>query len=408
MDNNNFYNWEEPGKDENTQPDNVPVETGKPIYTERVKKKGHALKYISFALVGAVLGSLLSTGILLGFGKTHPGGQPQVSYYSNEAADENNASTISNKGRTKLADEDVAEKVGPAVVGIINSANFFQQDVEQGSGSGIIINADGYIVTNNHVIENASSLKVILNNSEEYAAKVIGTDPQTDLAVLKIEAGKELPYATFGASADLKAGETAIAIGNPLGTEFAGTVTKGVISALNRSVTVEGKQLTLIQTDAAINPGNSGGALVNSYGEVIGINTVKISSGDVEGLGFAIPINEAKPIIQDLMEDGYVKGRPVIGLSGREMTQEMARTYGYVTGVYVVEVTPFSGAERAGIKSGDVITKVEDQEVKTVEDINNIRDSHQVGDKLKFEIDRRGQKLTVEVELGEDKPTTSQ
>lgn len=125
MDNNNFYNWEEPGKDENTQPDNVPVETGKPIYTERVKKKGHALKYISFALVGAVLGSLLSTGILLGFGKTHPGGQPQVSYYSNEAADENNASTISNKGRTKLADEDVAEKVGPAVVGIINSANFF-------------------------------------------------------------------------------------------------------------------------------------------------------------------------------------------------------------------------------------------------------------------------------------------
>lgn len=408
MDNNNFYNWEEPGKDENTQPDNVPVETGKPIYTERVKKKGHALKYISFALVGAVLGSLLSTGILLGFGKTHPGGQPQVSYYSNEAADENNASTISNKGRTKLADEDVAEKVGPAVVGIINSANFFQQDVEQGSGSGIIINADGYIVTNNHVIENASSLKVILNNSEEYAAKVIGTDPQTDLAVLKIEAGKELPYATFGDSADLKAGETAIAIGNPLGTEFAGTVTKGVISALNRSVTVEGKQLTLIQTDAAINPGNSGGALVNSYGEVIGINTVKISSGDVEGLGFAIPINEAKPIIQDLMEDGYVKGRPVIGLSGREMTQEMARTYGYVTGVYVVEVTPFSGAERAGIKSGDVITKVEDQEVKTVEDINNIRDSHQVGDKLKFEIDRRGQKLTVEVELGEDKPTTSQ
>ena len=383
MDNNNFYNWEEPGKDENTQPDNVPVETGKPIYTERVKKKGHALKYISFALVGAVLGSLLSTGILLGFGKTHPGGQPQVSYYSNEAADENNASTISNKGRTKLADEDVAEKVGPAVVGIINSANFFQQDVEQGSGSGIIINADGYIVTNNHVIENASSLKVILNNSEEYAAKVIGTDPQTDLAVLKIEAGKELPYATFGDSADLKAGETAIAIGNPLGTEFAGTVTKGVISALNRSVTVEGKQLTLIQTDAAINPGNSGGALVNSYGEVIGINTVKISSGDVEGLGFAIPINEAKPIIQDLMEDGYVKGRPVIGLSGREMTQEMARTYGYVTGVYVVEVTPFSGAERAGIKSGDVITKVEDQEVKTVEDINNIRDSHQVGDKLK-------------------------
>ncbi len=344
----------------------------------------------------------------MGFGKTHPGGQPQVSYYSNEAADENNASTISNKGRTKLADEDVAEKVGPAVVGIINSANFFQQDVEQGSGSGIIINADGYIVTNNHVIENASSLKVILNNSEEYAAKVIGTDPQTDLAVLKIEAGKELPYATFGDSADLKAGETAIAIGNPLGTEFAGTVTKGVISALNRSVTVEGKQLTLIQTDAAINPGNSGGALVNSYGEVIGINTVKISSGDVEGLGFAIPINEAKPIIQDLMEDGYVKGRPVIGLSGREMTQEMARTYGYVTGVYVVEVTPFSGAERAGIKSGDVITKVEDQEVKTVEDINNIRDSHQVGDKLKFEIDRRGQKLTVEVELGEDKPTTSQ
>ena len=385
--------------------------SGQPFYTEKVKKRHDGVRLVAMALVGAVLGSVLGVGLMMGLsgGKSGGSGGPAVSYYALQGTDDAEKVTVGNDERVALTDQQIASKVGPAVVGISNNTTFFSQSVEQGSGSGIIINADGYVVTNNHVVEGATELKVVFSTGEEYPAKLIGTDSRTDLALLKIEGDGEFPFAVLGDSSDLATGESVIAIGNPLGTEFAGTVTKGVVSALNRTIEVEnGITLNLIQTDAAINPGNSGGALVNCYGEVIGINSAKISASEVEGLGFAIPINEAKTVIEDLMEYGYVQGRPLVGIAGRQITEEMSKMYGFPEGVYVVEVSPFSGAERAGIKAGDVIIKVDGKDIHSVEEINEIRDEHKVGDQLEFVVNRNGETMTLTVELGEEKPAQQQ
>ncbi len=384
-----------------------------PFYREKVKntKKESGFRAVAFVAIGAVLGSVLGAGLILGLsgGNRGIGGGPAVSFYSVEKTDDAEKVNIDNDQRVKMTDEEIAAKVGPAVVGISNNTTFFSQSVEQGSGSGIIMNEEGYVITNNHVVEGATELKIIFSTGEEYPAELIGSDSRTDLALLKIQENGEYPYAVLGDSSDLATGESVIAIGNPLGTEFAGTVTKGVISALNRTMEVdEGITLNLIQTDAAINPGNSGGALVNAYGEVIGINSAKISSSQIEGLGFAIPVNEAKTVIEDLMEFGYVQGRPLIGFSGREITEQMSKMYGFPQGVYVVEVAPFSGAEKGGIKSGDVIRKVNGQDVRSIEEINEIRDEYQVGDELEFEVNRNGETITLKVELGEDKPVQEQ
>lgn len=328
-----------------------------------------------------------------------------------------NATTIINNNRQAMTIPDIVDKVGPTVVGVINRAknnniyygyfgglqNGSNEMVEQGSGSGVLISADGYIVTNNHVIEGAQEVGIILNTGDEYKAKVVGADSRTDLAVLKIE-GSNLPYATLGSSSDLRVGELAVAIGNPLGQEFAGTVTSGIISALNRSVTVDNKQLTLIQTDAAINPGNSGGALVNQYGEVIGINTVKISSSELEGLGFAIPMDEAKPVIDDLLQHGYVKGRPVIGIGGRSVTERDAQAYNMKVGVYVASMSANSPAYMAGIQIGDIITEMDGKKVTTVEEMNVIKNQHQVGDTIELTVFRQGGDLKIKLILGEEMP----
>jgi len=195
-----------------------------------------------------------------------------------------------------------------------------------------------------------------------------------------------------------------VAIGNPLGQEFAGTVTDGIISALNRSVTVDNKQLTLLQTNAAINPGNSGGPLVNQYGEVIGINTAKISSSKLEGLGFAIPIDEAKPIIDDLLQSGYVRGRPVIGIGGRNVTEQLAKAYDWKVGVYVASMSPDSPAYMAGVQIGDIIVQVDGKDVATVDELNDIKNKHAVGDKLELKIFRNGQYVNLSLILGEEMP----
>ena len=209
--------------------------------------------------------------------------------------------SLTSPGGKELNVTQIAEKVGPAVVGILSKQSvntWFGVTEQQGSGSGIIISHDGYIITNSHVIEGATSFKVVLSSGDEYDAVVVGQDVKTDLAVIKInETG--LPAAELGKSSELKVGELAVAIGNPHGLEFQGSVTAGVISALNRTMNVEGRQYTLVQTDAAINPGNSGGPLVNKYGQVIGINTVKLSYSDTEGMGFAIPIDVAAPIVDE-------------------------------------------------------------------------------------------------------------
>ena len=308
---------------------------------------------------------------------------------------------------------DIIDAVGPAVVGINCQTEytdwFWGTSVQPSSGSGVIINEDGYVVTNNHVIENANNVTITLITGETYETELVGSDARTDLAVIKVKnPDKKLPYAVVGDSSKLRVGDSVIAIGNPLGEEFAGSATKGIVSATNRTVNISDKILTVIQTDAAINPGNSGGALVNMNGEVVGINTAKIADSTIEGLGFSIPSNEFLPVVEDLIENGHVTGRPLIGITGRAITEELSQQYGYPIGVYVVEVAPFSGAEDAGIKSKDVITEVEGEKVESVEDINEIRDKFKAGEKVTMKIYRKTTDKTLEVEvtLGEDKGET--
>lgn len=315
-------------------------------------------------------------------------------------------------GKKVLPTTEIAAQVGPSVVGVINKTvvqpqryfdpftgrsyyygNSSGETVEQGSGSGIIFQEDGYIVTNQHVIDGASEILVILNTGDEFTAKLIGQDTKTDLAVLKIDPGDtKLTAATLGDSTTVQVGEKAVAIGNPMGMEFSGSTTQGIISAVNRTMTIEGRTYNLLQTDAAINSGNSGGALINEYGEVIGINSVKLSSSGVEGMGFAIAISEAKPIIDDLMSSGYVTGRPLVGISIKDT--------GY--GLFIASVSEGSGAEEAGLKTYDMILEVDGQKVSSTDEVNKIRDKKKAGDQLKFKILRDGETLEVDVTLKED------
>lgn len=386
------------------------------------KKKYVSVRAFAAALiitsVISILGGALLSGVSQGYINTilNPGVSVQDNINNSKSQPQGTATGYTKAEGEPLSTPEIVDKVGPAVVGIVNKTTYgnaygqfgsiygdLNKEVEQGSGSGVILSSDGYIVTNNHVIENATALSVILNNGKEYSAKLIGKDPSTDLAVIKIDA-QNLTYAQVGNSSSLRVGETAIAIGNPLGQEFAGTTTKGIISGLNRSVTIDDKTLNLIQTDAAINPGNSGGALVNEYGHLIGINTAKISSTTLEGLGFAIPIDEAKPIIQDLMTSGYVKGRPVIGIGGRAVTKEDAKAYNLKVGVYVVSMTPSGPAYMSGVKVGDIIVECEGEPIETVDDINEIKNKKAPGDKLNVKVYRNGKYVSLSIVLGEDNP----
>lgn len=345
-------------------------------------------------------------------------GQQNSSVLNEVATISNNSQNLIN-GKTVLSTEQIAANVGPSVVGVINKAKmqaqryydpfsgryYYMDDpnnaktVEQGTGSGIIISASGYIVTNEHVISGAEEINVILNTGDEYSAKLIGKDTKTDLAVLKIEPnGSELRPAVLGDSTTTVVGERAIAIGNPLGQEFSGTTTQGIISAVNRTMTIDNRTYNLLQTDAAINSGNSGGPLINQYGEVIGINSIKLSDSGVEGLGFAIAISEAKPIIEDLMANGYVSGRPLVGIEVQETRY----------GLFISGVAQGSGAEAAGLKEGDLISKVDGKTVKSSSEINEIRDTKKPGEILKFTIMRDGEIIDINVTLGEDQTSKQQ
>lgn len=384
------------------------------------KKPKIWLVALSSALVGALIMTFASPFIYRLLGSKGPAGTVTLggsfSFSSASSVPEVKKITYSEETRTELSTVEIGKRVGPAVVGIVTvvqqqSYSFFGQpsiSEGQGSGSGIILSSNGFIITNNHVIEGAKSIKVILNNGKEYEAVVVGTDPRTDLAVIKIEAA-DLPTAVIGNSDILEAGERCVAIGNPLGQELAGSLTQGIISALNRTLTVDNVTYTLIQTDAAINPGNSGGALVNAYGEVIGINTVKIGSSEIEGLGFAIPMAKAMPIIEDLMNHGYVKGRPQIGVILVYVTEQEARYYNIPSaGLFVSDVSAGSGAETAGIKKGDVILKCNGEEVKSSEEINKIRDKFKAGDTITLTVNRDGSVMDIKVVLTEEKPAPKQ
>lgn len=294
----------------------------------------------------------------------------------------------------------IAQEVGPAVVGVTNvrSRGVWSPN-RASSGSGVIFDKRGYIVTNYHVIEGHQELIVTLDEERSYPARLVGEDRSTDLAVLKIDA-LDLPVAVFGDSTDLKVGELAVAIGNPLGAEFARSVTAGVISALNREIQIEDIRLTLIQTDAAINPGNSGGALVNARGEVIGINSVKIATAQVEGMGFAIPISDAKPIIDELIDKGYVS-RPFLGIVGQVINEQQSQWYDLPVGIFITEVQPGGPAHQAGIRVEDVLIEMNDKPINNFDVLKEELDRHRVGDRVTVKLWREGEQRTIEVVLGE-------
>ena len=319
------------------------------------------------------------------------------------------APTIDNSNNPVIQ---IAEKVGPAVVGVEGSIRQFEKgissiDQANAYGSGIVISTDGYILTNNHVISGSDIIKVALANGKSVDAEVVGKDPTSDIAVLKIQADN-LVAAPIGDSTVLKVGESVVAIGNPMGESLAGTVTTGIVSALNRSMS--GSDMKFIQTDAAINPGNSGGALVNYSGQVIGINTAKYSVADydyttgsvvsAEGLGFAIPISDAMPIVQQIIQNGSVK-RPGIGITCYEISADDAKNWQTPQGVLVETVYATGTARTAGIKKYDIVTAVDGKTITTVKELIETIKSKKIGDTIKLTVWRDGKTSDIPVPIGD-------
>ena len=395
------------------------------VKTKKEKKNSNFGKSVIIPFVSGIVGASLVVGTCLNVPiiKSKLLGSTTSSTSSSSSIDYNNVNTnlisLSNFSDTGVS---VAQKVLPSVVGIsvqysVNSIFSTASSTATAEGSGVIISTDGYILTNNHVINSSSSssssnssssyelgkatsISVYLYNDETaYQAKVIGTDDQTDLAVIKIDK-TDLTAAELGDSSTVQVGEWCMAIGNPLGMKS--SVTTGSISALNREITdSDGKTYTLIQTDAAINSGNSGGALVNSNGQIIGINTLKASGTGVEGLGFAIPINSTKSITSDLIKYNKVK-RPYIGITGSDITDTTIKqnpTANLVVGAYVRSVSEYSPAEKAGIKVGDIIIKADNQTIKTMNELNTIKNKHNIGDTITLTIMRDGAEKTVDITL---------
>ncbi len=359
----------------------------------RQTSKGKKLLIVLAIMALAALVSIASCAAYMAAIGYAPGkNQP---YTVNQVSAEAPATSVSNANAEELTTPQVIQNVLPSVVGVN-----VETMMGAGSGSGIIFSSDGYIVTNQHVIDGAMGIKVKLSDATEYDATIVGQDARTDLAVIKINA-KDLPAATIGDSDQLVQGEGVLVIGNPLGETLSGSSTQGIISALGREIEIEGKIMHYIQTDAAINPGNSGGALVNQAGQVVGVTSAKISETSAEGLGFAIPINEAIPVIEDLINNGYVTGRPMIGISGENVSQQVSMIYGLPVGIYVRYVDPQSGAAAGGIQQGDVITALNGKEVQTLAELNNVRDEYKAGDTVTLTVFRNGQEVKVDVVLSE-------
>ena len=409
--------------------------------------KGHSLMKVSAALAAMLFVSGTSIGMYQLIDKL---GTDIPEYHISDAVTEaesdssaqkqsNAAVQATNMSWMELASPadaltlpEIVEKAMPSAVGISSTFTYTAQtsgfagfggmygnaqpaaQEATATGSGIVMSSDGYIVTNAHVIYDieseyqmgkATAVSVVMgeNHEEEYEAEIVGYDIQTDLAVLKIDA-EGLTPAEFGNSDDLKVGELVVAIGNPLGFELYGTTTCGIVSAKNREVELEDKTMTLIQTDAAINSGNSGGMLLNSYGQVIGINSMKMGSSygeaSVEGLGFAIPINDAAEIIKSLITDGYVTGRPQLGITGTTITEEQAEFYHIPQGVYVYSVSENSASP---LQQGDIITAIDGTEITTMEELNEQKNLHKAGETVTLRISRNGESMEVPVTLQESR-----
>ena len=316
-------------------------------------------------------------------------------------------------GQTLMSPSEVYASTVNSVVSINCSAvstNIFGQQTESASsGSGFIYTADGYIVTNQHVVANASSINVTLYNGDTYPATLVGSDSDYDVAVLKIDA-KDLPAVTLGSSTDVNVGDTVMAIGNPLG-ELTFSMSSGIVSCVNRAINVEGTPFNMIQVDASINPGNSGGPLMNLYGEVVGIVSAKYSSyadTTVEGLGFAIPINDVQSIISDIMENGSVTDKAYMAITAGTMTQQMAAQYkiNATEGVFVYSVEDGGAGDKAGLKLGDVITKLNDTQITSMEDLSAAKKNFKAGDTVTLTVLRDGQEITTQLTFDAQPQTT--
>ena len=386
------------------------------------KKKKFNGKRVARSAVALVLAAAM--GFAGGFVGAKFGGSGKVviqqvapSSTADSASGSDSSITAASSSGSSLTTEQVADLVSPSVVVITTEQVVYSQwswygqnQVESGAGSGVIISSDGYILTCAHVVDGASTITVTIGD-KDYTATLVGEDTTSDIAVIKIDADGLTP-ATVGNSDSLKVGQSVMAVGNPLG-ELGGTVTGGMISALNRSVTIQGSSsvntMSLIQMDASVSPGNSGGGLFNMNGELIGIVNAKSSSSDAEGLGFAIPINDAIKVAQELLENGYVTGRPYLGITylAVEDAQTAAQLGVNAYGVYVVEVVKGGPAEKAGLQAGDRIVSVDGTEIATKDDLGTLMQKHAAGDTLSVTIAREGQMQTINVTLGEKTASNS-
>ena len=386
------------------------------------KKKKFNGKRVARSAVALVLAAAM--GFAGGFVGAKFGGSGKVviqqvapSSTADSASGSDSSITAASSSGSSLTTEQVADLVSPSVVVITTEQVVYSQwswygqnQVESGAGSGVIISSDGYILTCAHVVDGASNITVTIND-KDYTATLVGEDTTSDIAVIKIDADGLTP-ATVGDSDSLKVGQNVMAVGNPLG-ELGGTVTGGMISALNRSVTIQGSSsvntMSLIQMDASVSPGNSGGGLFNMNGELVGIVNAKSSSSDAEGLGFAIPINDAIKVAQELLENGYVTGRPYLGITYLAVTDAQTASQLGVNayGVYVVEVVKGGPAEKAGLQAGDRIVSVDGTEIASKDDLGTLMQEHAAGDTLSITIARDGQMQTVNVTLGEKTASNS-
>ena len=425
------YTWNAqsaPQQNAPVQPNGQPVYYGVPVHQpqKQPKPKKHGSKF-GLKLLAVVLCCAITSAASLGvFVVMIQNGviNVQSSEASSNAAftisrvvngDTSSDTSASSDGTVSaMSDQDIAAKLTPSVVCIQNyqvtqNYGFMQTDTSDSSvspaseGSGIIMSEDGYIITNAHVVEGATSLKVMTSDGETYEAQLIGSDTVTDLAVVKIDA-TGLTAAEFGSSEDLRVADKVMAIGNPGGHELSSSVTIGYVSALNRAIAnnTTGYTMEYIQTDAAINPGNSGGALINEYGQVVGINSAKISATGYEGLGFAIPIDTAQPIISDLIQYGYVKDRAVLGISGQFIDSMTGRFYGLPQGEYVAQLNS-SEAQASGLQVGDVITAIDGQQLDSESTLRSAILSKKPGDTVTLQVYRSStqQSATVELKLSE-------
>lgn len=420
---------------------------------KKPKKKHTGLKVAAFVLA-MVLVSGGSIGVYEGIRSSNADNSSSIVASNDSSAAESSTGDSSSSKKSdssqswiqlastngSMSVADIVKKVTPSVVGVqstFSSSNgsnnnpmngyggFFGYGSQgnngsqgmTGVGTGIIMSKDGYIVTNAHVIYDdeygygeASSVQIQMSDEETtYDARIVAYDKEADIAVLKIDADNLTP-AEFGDSSSCEVGEMVVAIGNPLGLQFQNTVTCGIISALDRKVTINDNTMTLIQTDTAINNGNSGGPLINSSGQVIGINSAKMSStysgeATVEGIGFAIPMSEAKSIVDDLINYGYVTGRPQLGISCQDVTEAVSQAYNIPVGAYIFSVTAGGAADQAGLQPGDVITGIQDQTISTTEELNAVKNQYKAGDTITLTYVRAGETKKVDVTLAEVQQT---